>query len=481
MRHTRIQINMCDTGTDARGMCTRIAPVSRPAAGTRGAFHSLGSLAFRVVITGVLALLAAGTASAQSAEELRLTVGKTIVIDYPADIRQISTSTPEVIDASPITTREILLTAKGLGNATLVVWSKAGDRMFYNVTVEMNLEPLRRTLKENFPNEAVVPQSSRETVTLNGRVTSKEIADRIMAMTAGFAKTVVNNLVIGAPVDKQILLRVRFAELDRQKEMQYGINWIAFPGDKAISSSTGQFGTPLISQSAAGYTYTIPQALNLLAILPGASNLGLFIKALEAESILQVLAEPNLVTSNGKEAYFLVGGEFPVPMSQGGATAGAITVTFREFGIRLRFTPNITANNTIKLKLNQEVSTLDAAHGVVINGFTIPALSTRKTETEVELGEGQSFVVAGLLDNRETESFSKMPVIGSIPILGNLFKSKDVQKNRTDLILIVTPEVTEPLGSKDPRPEINFPKNFLVRLDQTDLKDPSKDAKKKVK
>lgn len=439
----------------------------------------------RPLLPVALAVLAAfgfaGAASAQSAEELRLTVGKTIVIDYPADIRQISTSSPEIVDANPITTREILLTGKGLGNATLVVWSKGGDRMFYNVTVDMNLDGLRRSFKENFPNEALTAQSSKETLTLNGRVSSKEIAERVLAIAAGFGKTVVNNLIVGAPVDKQILLRVRFAELDRSKEMQFGINAVGFPGDKALGLSTGQFGTSTITQNKTEYTYTIPQALNLLAIFPGASNLGIFLKALEAESILQVLSEPNLVTTDGKEAYFLVGGEFPVPTSQGGAAAGAISVSFREFGIRLRFRPDITPNKTIKLHLNQEVSTIDAAHGVVINGFSIPALSTRKTETEVELAEGQSFVVSGLLDNHETESFSKLPFIGSIPILGNLFKSKDVQKNRTDLILIVTPEITEPLAPGDPRPEINFPKNFLVRLDQADLKDPTKDAKGKKK
>jgi len=274
---------------------------------------------------------------------------------------------------------------------------------------------------------------------------------------------------------------VRFAELDRQKETQYGINWIGFPHTSAIGTSTGQFGTTQVTQNPTPplYTYTIPQALNAFAFIPDL-NLNVFLKALQSENILQILAEPNLVTTNGKEAYFLVGGEFPVPVSQGGATAGAITVSYREFGIRLRFTPNITTNNTIKMHLNQEVSTIDAAHGVVINGFSIPALSTRKAETDVELSEGQSFVVAGLLDNRETESFQKMPIIGDIPILGKLFTSKDIQKNRTDLILIVTPEVTEPLGPNDPRPEINFPKNFLVRLDQQDLKDPTKTAKGKT-
>ena len=195
-------------------------------------------------------------------------------------------------------------------------------------------------------------------------------------------------------------------------------------------------------------------------------NLGALVKALQAESILQILAEPNLVATNGKEATFLVGGEFPVPILQGGANSGAVTIQFREFGIKLIFTPLITANKTIKMHLKQEVSTLDFADGVTISGFTIPALSTRRAETDVELSEGQSFVVAGLVDRRETDSFNKIPILGSLPIFGALFKTKDETKQRTDLLVMVTPEITEPLGPNDPQAEhLYMPKDFLVRLD----------------
>lgn len=417
--------------------------------------------------------------AAQSAEELRLTAGKSVVIDYPSDIRQISTSNPDIIDASPISTREILIHGKGLGNATMVVWSRAGDRMFYNVTVEMNLESLRKILKDSFPNEQIDPESSRDSLTLNGKITNKEIGDRAVALATTYAKTVVNNLqVAGGSVEKQILLRVRFAELDRLKEQQYGVNLLGVAGQTVLTGGTGQFGTTTVSPGTDGgaTTFTIPQALNILA-LDSNLNLGAFLKALQAQSILQILAEPNLVTTNGKEAYFLVGGEFPVPMIQGGANSGAITVQFREFGIRLRFTPVISDHSTIKLHLAQEVSTIDSSNSVVLNGFTIPGLSTRRAETDVELGEGQSFVVAGLLDNRETESLSKIPVLSSLPILGNLFKSKIERKNNTELVLIVTPEVTMPLNATDPKPEIAFPNDFLVRLQPGDVQSGDKSGK----
>jgi pilus assembly protein CpaC len=425
-------------------------------------------------------LLGAATAFGQSAEDLRLTVGKSVVIDYPSDIRQISTSSPEIVDASPVTTREILLHGKGLGNATLVVWSKTGERTFYNVTVDLNLDSLRKILKDSFPNEQIVPESSRDSLTLNGKVSSKDVADRAIALATTFAKTVVNNMELGAPpVEKQVLLRVRFAELDRTRSEDYGVNWFSQAGQTGFYASTQQ--TPISSTTQGGgslNTLTIGSALNLFAFDPRL-NLGAFIQALQAENILQILAEPNLVTTNGKEAYFLVGGEFPVPVLQGGGNSGSVTVQFKEFGIRLRFTPVITGNHTIKLHLTQEVSTLDAADGVTFNGFVIPAISTRRAETDVELGEGQSFVVAGLLDNRDTESLSKLPFLGDIPVLGALFKSKTIKKSRTDLIMLVTPEVTQPLGPNDPRPEIAFPKDFLVRLTQADMQNAKAKAGKK--
>jgi pilus assembly protein CpaC len=430
----------------------------------------------RAAGAGLALVLGAATGFGQSAEDLRLTIGKSVVIDYPSDVRQISTSSPDIVDASPITTREILLHGKGLGNATVVVWSKTGERTFYNVTVDLNLDSLRKILKDTFPNEQIVPESSRDSLTLNGRVSSKEVADRAVAVASSFAKTVINNTQVNTFVEKQVLLRVRFAELDRTREEQYGINWISRPGQTQIYTSTQQ--SPISSTVNSGQSVlSIGSALNIFAFNPNL-NLGAFIQALQAENILQILAEPNLVTTNGKEAYFLVGGEFPVPVLQGGGNAGAVTIQFREFGIRLRFTPTVTDNKTIKLHLAQEVSTLDTANGVTFSGFVIPAISTRRTESDVELGEGQSFVVSGLLDNRESESLSKLPFLSELPVLGNLFKSKILKKTRTDLLLIVTPELTQPLGPGDPRPEIAFPKDFLVRLSQADIQ-AAKDKGKK--
>lgn len=410
-----------------------------------------------------LAGLSAGAALAQSAEDLRLTIGKSVVIDYPSDVRQISTSNPDVFDASPVTTREILLHGKGLGSATMVVWSKDGTRTFYNVNVEMNLEPVRRLLQETFPGEALQVQSSRESMSLTGKVSSRDVGERAAALLAPFAKTIVNHTNVVGPIDKQILIRVKFAEMSRNLSSQFAVNLVSTGATGTIGQTgTGQFSSASPQQigGPANSIFAISDALNLFAFRPDL-NLASFVRALQGRGILQILAEPNLVTTNGKEASFLVGGEFPIPVLQGGANAGAVTIQFREFGIRLLFTPLLTPNNTIKMALRQEVSSIDVANGVTFSGFVIPALSTRRADTNIELSEGQSFVVAGLVDGRETESFSKIPVLSSMPIFGSIFKSRDRRRSLTELVVMVTPEITQPLNPNDPKPMPAMPYEFI--------------------
>lgn len=403
-------------------------------------------------------------------EEIRLTVGKSIVIDYPTDISRISTSNPDIVDASPVTAREILIHGKSFGTVTLVVWSKSGQRNFYNITVEQNLEPLRKLLKETFPKEDIHVQSSRESLSLTGRISSKDVAERASALATPFAKTIVNNLqVIAGGAEKQILLRVKFAELDRTASTQFGVNLVSTGAANTVGGiSTGQFPAPSLStitgqagsKTPETNSFTISQALNVFAFRNDL-NLGAFIKALQSHNLLQILAEPNLVTTNGKEATFLVGGEFPIPVLQGGANSGAVTIQFREFGVRLSFNPTITPSNTISMHVKPEVSSLDLANGVSFNGFTIPALSTRRMETNIELGEGQSFVIGGLIDRRVTETVSKIPGLSNIPILGNLFKTKETDRNNTELIVLVTPEITLPLQPGESKTPV-MPREFMM-------------------
>jgi len=419
----------------------------------------------------LLVSAAANSAFAQAGpEDIRLTVGKSIVIDYPTDISRISTSNPDIVDASPVTAREILVHGKAFGTVTLVVWSKAGQRNFYNITVEQNLEPLRKLLKETFPKEDIHVQSSRDSLSLTGRITNKDVAERASALATPFAKTIVNNLqIISTGAEKQILLRVKFAELDRTASTQFGVNLVSTGAANTVGGvSTGQFPAPSLasitgtagSNTPQANSFTISQALNIFAFRNDL-NLGAFIKALQSHNLLQILAEPNLVTTNGKEATFLVGGEFPIPVLQGGSNSGAVTIQFREFGVRLNFNPTITANNTISMHVKPEVSSLDYTNALSFNGFTIPALSSRKMETNIELGEGQSFVIAGLIDQRVTETVSRIPGLSSIPILGNLFKTKETDRNNTELIVLVTPEITMPLQPGESKGPI-MPREFMM-------------------
>lgn len=419
----------------------------------------------------LVVLAAANSALAQGGpEDIRLTVGKSIVIDYPTDISRISTSNPDIVDASPVTGREILVHGKSFGTVTLVVWSKAGQRNFYNITVEQNLEPLRKLLKETFPKEDIHVQSSRDSLSMTGHVSSKDLADRAAALATPFAKTIVNNLQVISAVDKQILLRVKFAELDRSASTQFGVNLISTGAGNTLGRiTTGQFPAPSDTTVTSTPKGTIPQAnsfnisdaLNIFAFRSDI-NFGALIRALQNRNLLQILAEPNLVTTNGKEASFLVGGEFPIPVLQGGANSGAITIQFREFGVRLNFTPTVTDNNTIRMYVRPEVSSLDFANALSFNGFTIPALSSRKMETNIELGEGQSFVIGGLIDNRLTETVSRIPGLASLPILGNLFKAKEVDRNNTELIVMVTPEITTPLQPGESKTVPVMPRDFMV-------------------
>jgi pilus assembly protein CpaC len=443
--------------------------------GNHSLIHRLAT--FRAVAgLAALALLAPSPAlRAQStAEEIRITLGKSIVIDYPVDVSRISTSNPEIVDAVAVSTREVLLHAKAHGICTIVVWSKTGQRTFYNISVEHNLEPIRRLLKETFPNEPIQIQSARDSITLVGKVSSQAVADRATALAASLAKTVINNLQINpVDVEKQILLRVKFAELNRSIGKQFGVNLLSTgalgtPG----SVSTGQFGPPrpgslsgtIPGQSDGTSTeFTLTDALNVFAFRPDL-NLATTIRALQQEGILQIIAEPNLITTNAKEASFLVGGEFPVPVLQGGANSGAVTVQFREFGIRLTFNPQLTTHGTMKMYVKPEVSTIDLANAVTLSGFTIPALATRRMETNIELGPGQSFVIGGLIDDRVTDQMSKIPGLSSIPVLGSLFKSRSENKTKTELLVMVTPEIVDPLNPSDPKPLPVMPNQFMAPL-----------------
>jgi len=438
--------------------------------------RTLMPIAYRLVALALAGCLVPG-ALAQRAEEIRAAVGRSLVLDYPTEIGRISTSNPDVVDAMAVTSREVLLHAKGLGSATIIVWSKSGQRTFYNISVDQNLDPIRSLLKATFPKEEIRVEASRDSVSLVGTVSSQQVADKAAVLAASLAKTVVNNLrTMPANVEKQIVLRVKFAEVGRTNSFSFGTNIVSTGAlNTPFRTTTGQFSAPSPSTltgsipgtiNGTSSNYSLSDALNVFAFRPDL-NLAAFIELLQGEGVLQILAEPNLVTSNGKEASFLVGGEFPVPVLQGGGSSGAVTIQFREYGIRLTFLPSITENKTIKLYVKPEVSTIDMSAGVQFNGFTIPALATRRMETNIELAEGQSFAIAGLIDDRVSDSISKLPGLASIPILGTLFKSRKETKSKSELLVMVTPELTTAAGTVQNAVHPAMPRTFLPPMANT--------------
>jgi len=302
-----------------------------------------------------------------------------------------------------------------------------------------------------------------DNVFLRGTVPTLTAAQRAVDIASTLGKPV-NLLRVNIPgTEAQILLKVRFADVDRSATKQLGINLFSLGATNTVgATSTGQFQSPTISSvGAAAATATIASPLQVFLFRPDL-NLGATIAALESRNLLQILAEPNVMAINGHNASFLAGGEFPFPNLQGGgAGLGAVTIQFREFGVRINFTPTVTPRGSIRLTVTPEVSSLDFANGLIFQGFSIPALSTRRMSTEIELEEGQTFAIGGLLDNRDTETFNKVPGLGSIPFFGNLFRSRQITKNNSELLVMVTPELVRPIPKGMARPDLKRPGDFL--------------------
>ena len=424
----------------------------------------------------------AGNAYQDSANDLSVSVGKTVLVDTVRPATRVAVGLGDIAEASVVSPTEIMVNGKAAGQTSLIIWDDRGGRQFFNVTVrapasamENSMDAVRRQLRSELPGQTLNVASENGVVYLRGTVddlTSSDRADQI-ASTAGKVVNLLNVKV--PPAKRQILLKVRIASIDRNKARNLGINMFNLGlGNSLGGVSTNQFSPPFIQggsssssgsgQGASGTlgSATLSQEGNLFAFFPGL-NVGATITALQTEGVAQVLAEPNLLAMDGHQASFLAGGQYPYPMVQGTSAggAGAVTIAFKEYGVRLNFIPTITPRNTIRLQVAPEVSTLDFANAVTLSGFTVPAITTRRINTEVELADDQTFVLGGLLDNRETETFQKIPFIGDIPILGKLFQSKSENRTNTELIVMVTPELVNPIASGAPLPELKYQRTFL--------------------
>ena len=416
--------------------------------------------------------LAAVELQSQSAP-LTVTVGKSLVLDNAMNIQRISVANGDLAEAVAVNPREILINGKFPGETSLVIWQQGGPRLLFDLVVRASssrLDNVRGQIARELPGQDVSVYTEGDTVFVHGTAKDMISAERASAMAAVLGKNVVNLLHVTTPVEEpQILLKVKFADVDRTKSMNLGLNLFSTGATNTVGGvTTQQFSPPVVTVPSPGspITATMNNALNIF-LYRADLNLGATIEALAANNILQILAEPNVLAMNGKPASFLSGGEFPVPVVQGGSNIGAVTIQFREYGIRLNFLPTITPRGTIRLQVAPEVSSLDYSNAVVLQGFTVPAIATRKVQTEIELENGQSFAIAGLIDKNFNETLSKIPGIGDIPLLGKLFQSKTLTKSNSELLVLVTPELVRPIPAGQPRPDVPMPRPFLP----TDVKD----------
>jgi len=380
-----------------------------------------------------------------SPQKLSLTVGKSVIIQSPEPVRRVSLVTPEIADAMVLTPHQIYLIGKSPGITNLTLWVDNKVSAILDLEVSMDTSRLKEMLHKILPEEKDIRVNyTHDSITLSGTVSSTSNLSQAMALAQSYLpkEGKVINLLEVAGVH-QVMLEVRVAEMSRSvvKRLGFNFNFSYFASNGlnlAIANVLNNLSTSG-KLSATGSVSKIPPA--------GHFSTSEFIDALRENGLIKILAEPNLITLSGKTANFLAGGEFPVPVPQSGSGVGGITVTieYKPFGVGLNFTPTVLSNKKISMLVAPEVSELDFSNGITISGFVVPALTTRRVSTTIELADGQSFAIAGLLKDEIRETIDKFPLLGDIPILGALFTSSSFQKNETELIIIVTPHLVKPV------------------------------------
>ena len=411
---------------------------------------------------------AQGTQPAQQAlstetQSVHIQVGRSIILNTQARLRRIVVSSPDVLDTATISPTQLVITAKAPGSSSLVLWDESSNARIVDVYADVDVAGLREAIRSAYPNETVEIEAEQGKILVTGSVSSKIVEDNIARLASLYTKNVVDSMIVPAPPRaKQVMLKVQFIEVDRSKLSQFGINLFSTGATNTVGTITTQQFSPLALGGSGGGSsggsggslgggtspsLSVSNLLNIFLFRPDI-NLGATIRALQQKNVAEILAEPNLLARSGEPAKFLAGGEFPVPVVQGGTgNSTAITIIFKPFGVKLEFVGTIEGD-VIRLKIAPEVSTLDFNNSTTLNGFVIPAVSTRRAETEIELKDGQSFGMAGLLDHRTTQLFSKVPGIGDVPVLGNLFRSKELRRTNTELMVMVTPQIVDPVSAQ---------------------------------
>jgi pilus assembly protein CpaC len=381
------------------------------------------------------------------ADIIHLTLGHSTVLSTGSELRRIYVGDPKVLQSFSSGPKEEVITAKTCGVSTLILWDLSGKRRVFTVFADLETDGMLQMLQEAVPGARLTISTSGSRVYLAGTAPTDAAADALARMAQAYTKDVVDGVKVVPIHSKQIQLKLRIIEVDRSRLEQFGVNFFALGGSTLAGTGTGQFASTAIpASSSSGTPVSVSDPLNML-LYSAKLNAGVTVKDLEQKQVLQILAEPTLTTLSGVPARFLSGGEFPLPVVQGGTgNSTAITIIFKPYGVKVDFTPTVNPDGSIRLKVAPEVSALDYTNSVTVSGFVIPALSTRRAETEVELADGQSFVITGLLDNRTSDNLSRMPGIAEIPILGQLFRSKGITRSVVELVVLVTASIVDPLA-----------------------------------
>ena len=425
---------------------------------------------FFLLLVGTFAAAQNGPtpASPGEGETVHVLVGKSVVINVQAPLTRVLSSNPTAVEAMATSPTQVVVEGKAAGNSSLILWDASGRSQILDVSVDLDIAGLRSAIQRSYPKEQLDVEADAGRLVLTGTASNAHIVEDLSKMAGAYSASVVNSVHVPLVHERQVVLEVKFAEVDRTALLQLGANWFTPSiGHTTGVITTGQFGGTGITTSSATTTTVgattstsiaaTPPTLNItnplnVFLFNSDINLGVAIQALQARDVLEILAEPNLMAISGQKATFLAGGEFPFPVVSSSTGLPTVSISFRPFGVKLDFTAFVQDDNTLRLHVAPEVSTLDFSNAVTLSGFTVPAISTRRTETEVELKDGQSFGVAGLLDRRATTQLSKVPGIGDIPILGQLFRSRSINKSNTELLVLVTPHIVDPVHVDVPSP-----------------------------
>ena len=389
----------------------------------------------------------ASAGGAQQSNLVRVSRGNSEVVTLSSTLERVSIANPDIADVLPVSATEIVVNGIETGSTTLLVWGADGTRSQYQIRVTPDVAELGDEIARLFPGQRIDVRAVGTSIVLSGEVEDPQVASRALSLAGSLSDgaTVVDQ--ISVPDRPQVLLQVRFAEVNRNALQSLGANVIRMDPFNPRGDDEGAIGTggvvPFVGSllGGDGPDQFFSDQVNFF-LFQRESNVAALIRALRSQGLFQSLAEPNLLAIPGETATFLAGGEFPFPILQGNTQA--VSIQFKEFGIRLAFTPEITNSGAIRMQVAPEVSSLDFGTGLTVSGFQIPTLLSRRAETVVELQEGETFAIAGLMDNNLTRSVSKIPLLGDIPILGALFRSEDLRQNRTELLVLVTPYLVRP-------------------------------------